>query len=138
MALILSARPVLPGAAAGPILRLDQPVSFWGGVDPQSGRLTDPRGPHPGRSIAGHVLALRAARGSSSSSAVMLELIAHGLAPAAVLLGEIDAILGLGIVVAREMGHATPPLLELGAADHDALPDGASAVIEPDGTIRIG
>ncbi len=137
MALTLAARPVIAGAATGTILRLDQPISFWGGVDPQSGRLTDPRGPHPGRSIAGHVLALRATRGSSSSSAVMLELIARGLAPAAILLCEIDAILGLGIVVAREMGHAAPPLLEITRALHDGLPDGAPATIAPDGTIRI-
>jgi hypothetical protein len=64
----------------------------------------------------------------------MLELIARGLAPAALLLGEVDAILTLGIVVAREMGHASLPALELAPADLARLPEGRIRVAA-DGTI---
>jgi predicted aconitase with swiveling domain len=64
----------------------------------------------------------------------MLELIARGIAPAALLLGEVDAILTLGIVVAREMGHPTLPALEVSAADLARLPEGRVRVAA-DGTI---
>ena len=90
------------------------------GVDPATGRVSDPRHPDHGVSVAGTVLALRETIGSSSSSAVMLELIAQDLAPRALLLGRADAILTLGVVVAREMGMGSIPVLRV---DMDRLPD---------------
>lgn len=113
MADIAGARILIPGAADGPLLRLRAPISFWGGVDPKTGRIADPRHPDHGASIAGTVLAVPATIGSSSSSAVMLELMRGGTAPAALLLGAVDAILTLGVVVAREMGYGTIPVLAM-------------------------
>jgi len=115
---------LIDGAAQGPLLRLVEPISFWGGVDPGTGRLTDPRHPQHGVAIAGTVLALAAMRGSSSSSAVMLELLARDLAPAALILGEADAILALGVIVGREMGYPPIPVLALPAAAQAILPEG--------------
>jgi predicted aconitase with swiveling domain len=111
-------RVLLSGRAAGPLFRLKAPISFWGGVDPQSGAVVDPRHPDCGAQIAGTVLALPSAIGSSSSSAVMLELLRVGHAPVALLMGRIDAILALGVVVAREMGYGAIPVLEV---DFDAI-----------------
>jgi predicted aconitase with swiveling domain len=115
---------LIDGVAAGPLLRLVEPISFWGGVDPATSRLTDPRHPQHGVAIAGTVLALAATRGSSSSSAIMLELLARGIAPAALLLGEPDAILALGIIVGREMGYSAIPVLAITAAAQALLPEG--------------
>jgi len=115
---------LIDGVAAGPLLRLVEPISFWGGVDPATSRLTDPRHPQHGIAIAGTVLALAATRGSSSSSAIMLELLARGIAPAALLLGEPDAILALGIIVGREMGYPAIPVLAVTPAAQALLPDG--------------
>jgi len=109
------ARVLIAGEAEGPLLRLAAPISFWGGVDPKSGTISDPRHPDHGRSIAGTVLAIPATIGSSSSSAVMLELLRGGKAPAALLLGTVDAILTLGVIVAREMGYGSIPVLALSA-----------------------
>jgi len=121
---VLTQRVLIDGEAEGPLLRLVEPISFWGGVDPATARLTDPRHPQHGVSIAGTVLALAATRGSSSSSAIMLELLARGIAPAALLLGEPDAILALGIVVGREMGYPPIPVLAVSAAEQALLPQG--------------
>ena len=95
----LRAQVQIEGRAQGPILRLRRPISFWGGVDPKTGRISDPRHPDHGHSIAGTVLVLPGAIGSSSSSYIMLELMAIGKAPAALILPEPDAILSLGVVV---------------------------------------
>ncbi|HKF73817.1 MAG TPA: DUF126 domain-containing protein [Stellaceae bacterium] len=127
-------RVLIEGTGAGPLLRLTAPLSFWGGVDPKTGTISDPRHPQHGLSVASAVLALAEPCGSSSSSAIMLELIARGLAPAALLLGQVDAILTLGIVVAGEMGHATLPALEVAPADLARLPKGR-IVVAADGTI---
>lgn len=118
----LTAEPLIPGAAAcGPCLALSAPISFWGGVDPRSGTIIDARHPERGLCIAGTVLALPGTIGSSSASAVLLELVHAGKAPAALLLDAPDAILLLGLVVAREMGWPTPPAFRLPAAAQPAL-----------------
>jgi len=116
------ARILIAGTATGPLLRLAAPISFWGGVDPKTGTIADPRHPDHGATIAGTILAIPATIGSSSSSAVMLELLRVGQAPAALLLGTVDAILTLGVVVAGEMGYGTIPVLGLDDDQLAALP----------------
>jgi predicted aconitase with swiveling domain len=67
---------------------------------------------------------------------VLLELVHAGKAPAAILMDAPDAILLLGLVVAREMGWPTPPALRLAAADQAPLA-GRSLSIAADGTISV-
>jgi predicted aconitase with swiveling domain len=94
-------------------LVLTAPISFWGGVNPKTGLIADVRHPQHGVSISGKILCLPGTIGSSSAAAVLLELVSAGLAPAAIILHEPDAILLLGLVVAQEMGHPTPMALRL-------------------------
>ncbi|UCI07514.1 aconitase X swivel domain-containing protein [Mesorhizobium sp. B1-1-8] len=105
---------LVPGkAGAGEALVLTAPISFWGGVDAKSGRIADVRHPQHGQSISGRVLFLPGTIGSSSASAVLMELVHSGHAPAALVLHEPDAILLLGLIVAREMGWETPMAVQL-------------------------
>ena len=136
--MIAAAKVVLPGTASGPVLRLQGPLSFWGGVDPATGLLTEPGTAHTGRSITGSILVVPETRGSSSSSAVMLELLYAGRAPVALVLDKADAIVGLGILVAAEMGWPTIPLLVLPREQQDVLIDGAMVTIRADGMIVPG
>jgi predicted aconitase with swiveling domain len=135
--LALAGKVVLPGTAEGRVLRLGKAISFWGGVDPVSGRIIDARHPDRGALIAGRILCLPGMIGSSSASAVMLELLRAGLAPAALVLGETDAILALGVIVGREMGYVTIPVVELAAAEQAKLPQEAPVRIAADGTITL-
>jgi uncharacterized protein len=115
---------LLPGSAEGRVLKLPS-LSLWGGIDPASGTLSDPALPHCGESVEGRVLMIAEPVGSSSSSAVLLELLHAGTAPAAIVLGRMDAIVGLGILVAREMGWATIPLAVMAPSDQEIIADGA-------------
>ena len=124
---------LVAGTGAGPVLRLTAPLSFWGGVDPAPGRITDVRHPQHGQSVAGKILLVPETRGSSSSSSIMLELVHAGVAPAALVIDRVDAILILGILVARAMGLAHPPALRLDADGFDAIP--AHAAVASDGRI---
>ena len=100
-------------SGSGQALVLTAPISFWGGVDPKSGRIADVRHPQRGETVSGKVLFLPGAIGSSSASAVLLELVHNGHAPAAIVMHEPDAILLLGLIVAREMGWQTPVAVKL-------------------------
>src|SRR5690606_36293683 len=100
-------------SGTGEALVLTAPISFWGGVDPMTGHIADVRHPQHGQSVSGKVLFLPGTIGSSSASAVLLELTRNGRAPAALVLHEPDAILLLGLIVAREMGWKTPAAVRL-------------------------
>jgi predicted aconitase with swiveling domain len=121
-------------AASGPALLLTAPISFWGGVDPKTGRIADVRHPQHGTNITGTVLFLPGTIGSSSASAVLLELVHAGRAPAAIVLHEPDAILLLGLIVAREMGWETPIALWLDRAEHERFA-GRPVTVGSDGSI---
>lgn len=129
--------PVVTGEGSGVVLRLERPISFWGGIDPTDGRIADPRHPQYGACIAGRVLVLPGTVGSSSSSYIMLELLESGHAPAAVIVAEPDAILSLGVVVAREMGHGGIPVTRLAREDQASLRTGATVRVERDGCVIV-
>jgi len=128
-------RPLVRGVGEGALLRLDAPISFWGGVNALTGRVSDPRHPNHKTELKGRVVWIPATIGSSSSSSILLELIRGGVAPAALLLGAPDPILALGAIVAREMGHGVTPLLECSLAALDAWPDGTVLRVDRDGSI---
>lgn len=102
-----------PGSATGILFFLRKPVSFWGGVDPLKGIVADPRHPQYGAPLSGRILVMERTIGSSSSSAIMLELLRNGVSPAGIILGRPDAILMLGILVARELGYPTVPVVQV-------------------------
>jgi len=133
----LKAAVQIPGAAAGEIMKLGRPISFWGGVDPATGRISDPRHPDHPADIAGKILVLPGMIGSSSSSYIMLELMAIRRAPAALILVEPDAILGLGVVVAREMNYGSIPVVVLAPAQQEGLRSGQQARIFEDGRVEL-
>ena len=134
----LAGRVLVAGAGTGSVLRLEEPLSFWGGVDPVTGRIIDRRHPRCGESVAGRVLVMPYGRGSSSSSSVLLEGVRLGTAPAAVVLRELDGILALGAAVARELYEQSPPVVLLAPVDWEALREGDDASVDVSGRLRIG
>ena len=117
---------------------LRKPLSFWGGVDPLTGNVADPRHPRFGERTSGRILVMERVIGSSSSSAIMLELLRNDVAPAAIVVAEPDAILVLGILVAGELGYPMIPLLRVGAEGIRQLAevDGFHATVSK-GVLRV-
>ncbi|HVM30022.1 MAG TPA: DUF126 domain-containing protein [Candidatus Limnocylindrales bacterium] len=123
-------RPLLAGAAEGPLLVLDQPLSMWGGLDPLSGRVIDVHHPQHGEVLAGRMLALPAGRGSSSSSSVLAEALRLGNGPRALLLAAPDGILLVGSLVAEMLYEISCPVLLLTASDYRRLGSGMHARVD--------
>ncbi|MGU9956201.1 MAG: aconitase X swivel domain-containing protein [Arenicellales bacterium WSBS_2016_MAG_OTU3] len=126
----LACKPLLPGTAKAQALVLDQPISFWGGVSVADGSITNDRHPQFKQTVTGKVLMMENTIGSSSSSAIILELIRTGKAPAAIVLKTPDAVLCLGVIVAAEMGYQTLPVVQL---EDDFPMSGESIEIHSDG-----
>jgi uncharacterized protein len=101
------------GRASASVLVLDEPLSFWGGVDPVSGAIIDTHHPQAGQSVAGRIVMMHSGRGSSSSSSVLAETLRHGVGPAALLMVVSDPILALGSLVAEELYGVHTPVIVL-------------------------
>ena len=126
------------GEGEGLALRLDEPLSFWGGVDPASGEIIDARHPQRGSSVTSRVLVMPSARGSSSSSSVLAETVRAGRAPAAILLAEQDLILAVGAAVAEELYGVRVPVLLLQRVDLATIADGVAVSIGQGGEVTLG
>lgn len=104
------ARLLIDGTAEGPLLFSDSALSFWGGVDPETGLVIDQAHPLHGRCLAGAILAIPGGRGSCTGSAVLMQLILNGKAPAGMVFSQAEEILTLGVMVAEEMYGRSMPI----------------------------
>ena len=117
------------GEGSGEILWLDEPLSFWGGTELDTGVINDVHHPQRGVSLAGRVVVMAASRGSSSSSSVLAEQIRAAVAPAAILLGSRDAIVTLGALAAAEIYGIRLPIVLLDEYGMAGLPRAGSVSV---------
>ncbi|MDE2732447.1 MAG: DUF126 domain-containing protein [Bacteroidota bacterium] len=137
MGLVIQGRVLVPGEAEGVVMASDEPLSFWGGYDQVTGEIIDRRHPLSGRNAANAILAIPASKGSSTTTAVLLEAIRRRTAPAALITQDPDSFLTLASVVADELFRCPVPVVALGAAEFRLLRSGQHARVCDDGRIEI-
>lgn len=130
-------KPIIPGHAEGLALVSAEPLSFWGGYDFRTGEIIDRRHALSGAIAAGRILAVPFSRGSSTTTAVLLEAVRAGAAPAAILTIGFDSFFALASIVADEMYAKPIPLVALAPGDFAALRTGDWLVVSEDGSIRL-
>jgi predicted aconitase with swiveling domain len=64
----LHGRVFMKGLAEGPVLSSTVGLSFWGGVDPETGIIIDHHHPLRGSSVVGKILVMPGGRGSCTGS----------------------------------------------------------------------
>lgn len=137
MGKILFGKPIVPGPAEGAALVSKEPLSFWGGISPQTGEVIDRRHDLSGSIITAKVFVFPTGKGSSTSSATLMESIRTGVAPAAIINLSVDPILALGSIVADELYHQTIPIVVLSEENFTSIKQDDYIVIEPDGKILV-
>ena len=126
----IEGRVLVEGAGSGTVLRLREPLSFWGGLDPETGQVIDHRHPEFGSSVTGTVLVMPSGRGSSSSSSVLAEALRAGTGPAGIVMASPDGIVALGAMVAAELYAVVVPVVVVAPQVFDSIPSGVVANIE--------
>ncbi|MGO4624355.1 aconitase X [Ensifer sp. 2YAB10] len=134
----ISARSILSGSADGPIIATEEALSFWGGVDPATGRVIDVHHPLHDLCLTGGILMMPSSRGSCTGSGVLLDMALTGRAPAALVFSEAEDVLTLGALIGAEMFGKSLPVLRLSREAFKALSEAKSArisdtAIEADG-----
>jgi hypothetical protein len=129
----MNARLLAPGSVTAAALVLDEPLSLWGGLDPATGAVAEPRHPQHGEIVTGRILVMPAARGSSSSASVLAEAVRARTAPAGIVIGEPDLILAIGAAVAEELYGVQLPIAVVSPAEIGQLASGVAVTIGPEG-----
>jgi predicted aconitase with swiveling domain len=137
MGRVIHGRVLVAGEGGGEALVGHEPLSFWGGYDQFSGEIIDRRHSLAGAMAAGRILAVPFTKGSSTTTAVLLEAVRQGNAPAAVITIGADTFLALASIVADEMYGRPFPVIGLTAEDFASLKTGERLVISRDGSIEI-
>jgi predicted aconitase with swiveling domain len=133
----LSAKIIVAGEAEGKALVSREPLSFWGGVSAKTGEIIDQRHELCGQSVTGRIFAFPGGKGSSTASAVLLETVRAGLAPAAIINIKVDPILALGSVIAEELYGKSVPILLLLEESFFSIKQGDTVRLEPDGSVIV-
>lgn len=129
----MTATRILPGTGEGPVLAMDQGISFWGGVDPEAASIIDEHHPAYRAELNGRVVMMPTSRGSCSGSGVILDMMLSGLAPAALIFSEAEDVATLGALIGAEMFGRSLPVLRvspddfawLAQADHLSITENA-------------
>ena len=107
--------------AKGKVLTCKEGVSFWGGVDPDTGTIIDAYHPNHGAKLAGKIVLMPTSRGSCSGSGVLLELARNGRAPSALVFHAKEDILTLGAIIAGQLFDQPICILRLAMPIYAAL-----------------
>jgi len=133
----LLGKPIVAGAAEGKALVSKEPLSFWGGISPRTGEIIDRRHERSGANAAGRIFVFPQGKGSSTSSATLMESIKTGVAPAAIINLKVDPILALGSIVSDELYHKAVPIVVLSEKDFYSIKEDDDLTIEPNGTVKV-
>ena len=125
----MQGRVIRGGRAEGRALVSPAPIGFLGGVDPDTGVVVEPNHPLNGQSVAGRVLVFPTGKGSTVGSYTILRLARNGVAPAAIINAESEAIVAVGAIIAD-----IPMVDQVAIA---LIRDGDWVVVD-DGVVEIG
>lgn len=117
-------RVIFEGSVTGKALVSNQPISFFGGVDPDTGVVVEKGHPLEGKSITSTVLVFPTGKGSTVGSYTMYRLKKNGKAPIAIINALCETITAVGCIIAEIPCIDSIPIEE--------IPDGASLFIDND------
>jgi predicted aconitase/predicted aconitase with swiveling domain len=112
------------------IVVCNEGLSFWGGVDPDTGVIIDIHHPNCGEQLSDKIVLMPTSRGSCSGSGVLLQLAQNGKAPAAIIFRESEDILTLGAMIAERLFNKKIAILRLEPQIYEILSEQKSAKID--------
>ena len=94
-------RIIYPGNATGEALVTTQAISFFGGVEPETGLIVEDGHELLGKSIAGKILVFPTGKGSTVGSYTLYRLSHNRCAPAAIINAECETIIAVGCIISE-------------------------------------
>ncbi|MDO5847989.1 MAG: DUF126 domain-containing protein [Methanobrevibacter sp.] len=129
--MVIKARNIGKGIGKGELIVSSEPISFLGGVDPETGIIIDPNHELKGENIKGKVLFIPGGKGSTVGSYVIFQMKKNGTAPNAIICIEAEPIIATGAIMSDIPMVDSPENI-------DGLINGTSVEVDGnEGTITI-
>jgi predicted aconitase with swiveling domain len=97
----LHGRTIYKGTAEGEALVTSMGISFFGGVDPDTGIVVEKGHQLEGQAISGKVLVFPTGKGSTVGSYTLYRLKKNGVAPLAIVNAQCETITAVGCIIAE-------------------------------------
>jgi predicted aconitase with swiveling domain len=97
----LKGRLISKGKAEGEALVTAMPISFYGGVDPNTGVIIEKGHELQGQSVKGKILVFPQGKGSTVGSYTLYRLKKNGVAPAGMINRECETIVAVGAIISE-------------------------------------
>lgn len=96
---LVRGRKISGGVAEGPVLLSHEPISFFGGVNPDTGVVTERGHELEGTSVKGQVLIFPHGKGSTVGSYTLYRMKRNNVAPVAMINVECEPIVAVGAII---------------------------------------
>jgi len=97
----LKGRIIFKGKIKGEAIVTSQPVSFYGGVDPDSGVLIEKGHELEGKNLKGKILVFPTGKGSTVGSYTLYRMKKNNTAPAGIINKECETIVAVGAIISE-------------------------------------
>lgn len=97
----LEGRKICKGETEGEVLATKDGISFYGGVEPETGKVVEKGHELEGQSVAGKILVFPEGKGSTVGSYVLYNLKKNGVAPKAIINKECETIVAVGCIISE-------------------------------------
>ena len=97
----LKGRIIYKGKAEGEALVTSMPISFYGGVDPNTGIVLEKGHELQGQSVKGKILVFPQGKGSTVGSYTLYRMKKNGTAPAGIINKECETIVAVGAIISE-------------------------------------
>jgi|TARA_B100000315_G_C14216362_1_gene424438 hypothetical protein len=97
----LKGRKIYKGIAEGEAIATKDGISFFGGVDPDTGKVVEVGHKLEGQSITGKILVFPTGKGSTVGSYTLYRMKKNNTAPAAIVNEQIDTIIAVGCIISE-------------------------------------
>ena len=97
----LIGRKIASGKVEGEALVTTEGISFFGGVDPDTGKVAEKGHPLEGQSITGKILVCPQGKGSTVGSYALYRMKKQGTAPKAIINAECETIVAVGAIISE-------------------------------------
>jgi uncharacterized protein len=129
----LKAKPVMKGVAQGEAIVSRMPISFTGGMDPDTGKIREPGHDLEGQSVAGKILVFPTGKGSTTGSWQYYAAYKRGNAPKGIINANAEGVVAVSAIIT-----ATPMVHQLEKDPLSCIETGDTVIIDADnGMVEI-
>jgi hypothetical protein len=97
----LKGRTILKGVAEGEAITTTQPISFYGGVDPDTSEIIEKGHELQGKKVKGKILVFPNGKGSTVGSYTLYRMKKNGTAPAGIINKECETVVAVGAIISE-------------------------------------